>query len=124
MNVAVYRFMETSKAYLEGECRMDQDELRESRRQQWLETVIDPWAQKHGITRLQAISVLFCDNTDGVTNKDAYWVDGNDFAGATMAQANLKAWSPLGRQAERHVDAAELALINICNRANSGYRGN
>lgn len=72
---------------------------KEGRRQQWLETAIDPWAKKHGISRMQAISVLFCDNTDGVTDKNAYWAEGNEFAGKTMLEAGVKAYTPLGLRA-------------------------
>lgn len=88
------------------QARVQSAKNKESRRQQWLETAIDPWAKKHGISRMQAISVLFCDNTtEGVTDKDAYWVEGNDFSGATMVAAKLNAWVPLGAQPTHKTDA-------------------
>lgn len=101
---------------------------RESRREQWLETAIDPWAKKHGLSRMQAISVLFCDNSDGITDKAAYWAEANEFAGDVMKQANLAAWTPLGKQkgqpastllkAQAGIDVAGL-LEDVLSRFNS-----
>jgi len=67
---------QTEKAYL-------------ARMASWLENAIDPWAKKHGLTRDQAISVLFDDNTEGVTAKDCYWAEANDFSEAYRKQNRL-----------------------------------
>jgi len=55
----------------------------------WCEKV-DNWANKHGITRKQAVSVLFFDNLpDKHGNydnraKELYWNDCSDFASITL----------------------------------------
>jgi hypothetical protein len=53
----------------------------EGRKEAWLNTCIRPWAQKHGITEQQAISVLFFDNLkDGISSNDCFWAECHTFA--------------------------------------------
>lgn len=74
----------------------------EERRKYWLEKHVDVWASIHGISREQALSVLFADNVpDGVHAKDLYWADCNEMAGLSMKELGLKPWSPLGTQKMR-----------------------
>lgn len=58
--------------------------FEEQRRLTWLEKVITPLAKKHAVTEKQLISILFMDNTPGITTKDAYWAEANDFALQTL----------------------------------------
>lgn len=70
------------------EARLQVAKNREARRQSWLKTAIDPYAKKHGITRMQAISVLFCDNTSDSNSRSVYWAEANDFAGEGFSFAH------------------------------------
>lgn len=57
----------------------------ESRKLAWLNTCIKPWAEKHGITEQQAISVLFFDHTKtGPRSEDCFWAESNLFAESFM----------------------------------------
>ncbi|GBG14458.1 protease [Novimethylophilus kurashikiensis] len=69
----------------------------ETRRQLWLTSTIDPLAKKHGTTREVILSVLFFDNTVGITTDKAYWADANAFAATTMAEVGFKPEN-LGKQ--------------------------
>ena len=71
---------------------------QEARRQDWLASVIDPLAKKHGTTREVILSVLFCDTEfNEPTTKDAYWAEGSRFAAATLLEAGLMP-RPIGHQ--------------------------
>lgn len=71
---------------------------KESRRQRWLTSIIDPLAQKHGTTREVVLSLLFCNTPiDGPDTQEAFWSESQDFAEATLAEMGLTA-RPLGHQ--------------------------
>lgn len=81
-------------------------------RNQWIESALDPWCQRHGITREQAISIVFNDDSfnpenpqkDLVTRESILGWSGqqNAFAMWLMAEAKMAA-TPVHEEAEEQV---------------------
>lgn len=61
--------------------------FKEQRRQKWLDISVRPWADKHGITVKQALSVLFFDCiSPRIYPTPNEWVEANDFALTTWEE--------------------------------------
>lgn len=63
---------------------------KELRFEAWLRQV-DAWANRHGILRRQAVSIMFDDSpfagpdqADRVTMRNLYWAESNDFASRVL----------------------------------------
>lgn len=64
--------------------------FKEKRKNNWLNSVIKPLAEKHGTTPDVIISVLFNDNHGDITTSDAYsWVECHDFAQELIRERHL-----------------------------------
>lgn len=83
-----------------ADCIAVAEKQEASARQSWLETAVDPWCQRHGITREQALSIAFDDGAfnpanpkkDQVTLRDLFAWGGqqNDFAMRVRKDARMK----------------------------------
>lgn len=97
-NRRAHTAIEKFKAGEEAVSCIQEAQIQESKsRQSWIDTALDPWCKRHGLTRAQGLSVAFDDDSynpanpskDQVTLRELFAWGGqqNDFAGYLMREA-------------------------------------